>query len=196
MPEEYEYVEVPAGQGIPQQPGMQQGQELQADLIQEERIANIIEQINPENFLEEIEYRIKGYKKDRKTKEWIKINQKGVEIPPILVERFMSFISSLLNQNTTLSNFSETEINRLMKMVIEYVSDDLSTHSEEYGLKSDYIERTRIGMIMLNVIFTVLKRSLNGTESRRIFGSLRVSETLTKSPTASSGALDFLKFWK
>ena len=50
--------------------------ELYANVIQEEKIKNIISQLDPENQLKEIEMRIRGFKKNALTNEWERKNPK------------------------------------------------------------------------------------------------------------------------
>lgn len=169
--------------------------ELYATYLQEERVKNIISQISPDNQLLEIQWRIKGYIKNPVTQQWDKIEKDAPEPHPLLVSRFISYLSSVLNQNTTMSNLSSSEINKIMSLIIEWVVDDLDSNSETYGLGDDYTERTRIGHIIFNETFTALKRAQDGMESRRIFKALNVTENLSQVP-GKRGLLDYLKVWK
>ncbi len=168
---------------------------LYADTIREEKITNILSQINPDNLLADIEYRIRGYKKNNLTQEWEKINSKADEISGQLVSSFMSFLGSHLNQNTSMSNFSSGEINTIMGHIIEYIADDLTVNDHKYSLVEDYQEMSRIGNIISMSVFSVLKRAQNGMEARRIFAALKIHEQLTQSPQ-QKGLVDALKFWK
>ena len=168
---------------------------LYADAMREEKITNILSQINPDNLLADIEYRIRGYKKNTITLEWEKINKKSPDINEKLVANFMSYLGSVLNQNTSMSNFSGGEINTLMEHLIDFIADDLTSNDEHYGLVGNYQEMSRIGNIITMTVFAVLKRSQNGMEARRVFASLRISESLTQSPQ-NKGWSDALKFWK
>ncbi len=168
---------------------------LYAEGMREEKTANILAQISPDDLLNEIEHRIRGEKKNQFTKEWEPISKDAPPISDEMVAKFMSFLGSILNQNTTMSNFSAQEINNIMSMVIDYVSDDLDVHSEDYGIEGNYTEMTRIGMIIQNTMFTVLKRAQNGMEARRVFSSWRVSENLNQ-PTQKKGISNALAFWK
>ncbi|MBD3253149.1 hypothetical protein GF386_05430 [Candidatus Pacearchaeota archaeon] len=161
---------------------------------QEERVKTFIEHISPENQLADLQMRIKGYIKDPLTKSWKKVNENAPEPHPMLVARYISFLSSIMNQNTTFSTLSPGEINGIMKIIIEWLTDDLDSNAEEYTLKNDYSERTRIGQLLLNNTFMALKRAQNGMESRRIFKALNVSESLSQQPQQAKW--DFLKFWK
>lgn len=196
IPQYYDDGYISSTQGYQQQVPVSQD-EMYATMLQEERVKNIIAQISPDNQLYEIEMRIKGYRKDTRSGDWIKINPDAPEPNPLLVSRFISYLSSLLNQNTSLSNLSENQVNKLMKLVIEYIVDDLDANAEEYKIKSSYTERTRIGHIILNSVFMVLNRALNGQEARRMWGTLSVTESaIDQQARRGGGFLDALKFWK
>lgn len=195
--------------------------EVYAHEIQQQRVANIIEQTSPEKQLEEIEWRIKGYKRNTYTRKWEKIDKDVSEPSSLLISRYISTLSSVLNENTRFTNLSGSEITSLMEPIIEWLVDDLDSNSEEYGLgfkkkvkikytdfktgkktevekeifKHDYAERTRIGHIILRETFIVLKRAQNGMESRRIFKALSLAENLTEE-NKKSGFMNALQFWK
>ncbi len=173
----------------------------------EEKITNILSQISPDSLLEDIEHRIRGEKKNTLTLQWESISQDGdntFKVSELMVVNFITFLGSILNQNTTMSNFSASEINNIMSMVLSYVSTDLDVNYEKYGLtivdeitgevQANYTEMTRIGMIIQTSIFTVLKRAMNGAESRRVFGSLRVNESLNTNPNKKT-LKDAMSFW-
>jgi len=167
---------------------------IYADSLREDKVANLIYQISPDNLLGEIEHRIRGEKKDPYTEQWIPISKISKPISEELIGNFISFLGSILNQNTTLSNFSSNEINNIMGMIIAYIEDDLESNAKLYKIEGNYTEMTRIGMIICNSCFAVFKRALNGQESRRIFSALRVSENLSQSGQ-KKGIAEALKFW-
>ena len=76
---------------------------MYADVLREERATNILAQINPDNLLTDIEHRIRGEKKDMGG-QWIVISTKGKKVSEELVANFISFLGSILNQNTSMSN--------------------------------------------------------------------------------------------
>jgi len=185
----------------PQQPQQQyqtvpvSSDELYANVIQEDKIKNIISQLDPENQLKEIEMRIRGYKKNVMTSEWERIDPKSPEPPRLLIMRFISYLSSIMNQNTTQSNLSEPQVNALMKLIIGYVGDELDSNAALYNLENNYTERTRIGHIILNSCFFVLNRALNGQEAKRMWKAMSLNESFNDSP-AKSKLGESLKFWK
>lgn len=168
--------------------------ELYANAIQEDKIKNIISQLDPENQLKEIEMRIRGFKKNVFTKEWEKIDEDAPEPPKILINRFISYLSSIMNQNTTQGNLSSNQVNALMAQAINYITDELDGNAKLYELEDNYTERTRIGHIMLNSMFFTLNRSLNGQEAKRMWKAMSLSENLTTQP--ENKFKEALKFWK
>ena len=185
-----------------QQPMQQQYQtvpvssdELYANVIQEEKIKNIISQLDPENQLKEIEMRIRGYKKNVLTSEWEKIDPDSPEPPRLLIMRFISYLSAIMSQNTTQSNLSEGQVNALMKLIINYIADELDGNAKLYNLENNYTERTRIGHIILNSCFFVLNRALNGQEAKRMWKAMSLSESFNQVPQKSKLG-NALQFWK
>lgn len=204
-----------------------------ADTLRDDKIRNVISQIDPSNLLEEIEHRIRGQRKNSFTQEWENIGDKVSPISDKLVANYISFLGSYLNQVTSHSNYSPKEINNIMEIVVDHIKDDLSDNADMYGLirrttikekakckrvikvlegdiikikyeeedkeidrvlneEIDYNEFNRIGHIICQATFAVLKQAQNGMLAQRIFKALRVNETLgTKQP----GKLEALKFW-
>lgn len=168
--------------------------DVYAQGLQEERVRNIIAQISPDTQLGEIELRIRGYRKDTFTGEWKRIDKDSKPVSDKLVSRYISYLGSILNQNTSMSNLNSVQVNKIMKLVIEYLSDDMDANAEEYGFAEEYTERTRIGHIILNSTFMVLNRALNGSEARRIWKALSLSESYSPSnENRSKGWLGALK---
>jgi hypothetical protein len=165
-----------------------------AESMREDKLNNILAQINPDNLLTDIEHRIRGQKKNQYSKQWEDIAPNAKKkVPEQLISDFVSYLGAILNQGTSMSNFSIEQINNLMKMIYKWVARRLDTHCEEYGLQGDYTEMDRIGHIVCMSSYTVLLRALNGMEARRVFGSLKMVETMQ--PEKKS-IMDHLKFWK
>jgi hypothetical protein len=204
-----------------------------ADSLRDDKVRNVISQIDPSNLLEEIEHRIRGEKKNTFTEEWQLIDVNSKPISEKLVANYISFLGSYLNQVVSHSNYSPREINSIMEVVIEHIRDDMSDSAEAYGLvrrttieeevscnkliyvktdkitkveympevkkikrvlteEIDYNEFNRIGHIICQATFAVLKQAQNGMLAQRIFKALRVNETLgSKEPSK----LEMLKFW-
>ena len=167
---------------------------IYADTLRKEGTANLLDQLNPDNLLVDIEHRIRGEKKDPYSQQWIPISKDQKVISEKLVSNFISYLGSVLNQNTSMSNFSTQEINNLMHMIISYIGVDLDVNDEVYGIKGDYPEMTRIAHIISMSCFATFKQAMNGMLSKRIFGCLTVDAHLTE--TNKNGVQDAFAFWR
>tara|TARA_R100001530_G_scaffold112862_2_gene79844 strand:+ start:6472 stop:7047 length:576 start_codon:yes stop_codon:yes gene_type:complete len=166
---------------------------MYADAMKEEKVTNILQQINPDNLLADIEHRIRGEKKDF-TGEWVPISKTAETVSDELISDFISFLGSILNQNTSMSNFSPPEINNLMELIRNWVMNHLVVNAERYEIEGRYSEYDRIGHIICSTCFTVLKRAQNGQESRRIFKIMRLTESSNMGKN-KGGFVDNFKFW-
>ncbi len=165
-----------------------------ADTLRKEGTANLLDQLNPDNLLVDIEHRIRGEKKDPYTNSWVAISDEQKPISEKLVSNFISFLGAILNQNTSMSNFSADEINNMMEMIVTWIGIDLDVNDEIYGIEDDYPEMWRIAHIISMSCFATFKQAMNGMLSKRIFGSLKVDAHLTD--TNKPGMKDALAFWK
>jgi len=168
-------------------------QTFMADQMREDKTANILQQINPDNLLSDIEHRIRGEKKDFNG-EWVPISATAEPVNEEMVGEFISFLGSILNQNTAMSNFSPKEINNLMNLVTDWISQHLIVNAKRYGIEGQYSEYDRIAHMLLGPIFAVLKRSQNGRESARIFKMMKVNES-NSAAKKKGGFGENFKFW-
>lgn len=166
---------------------------VHADVLREDRVANLLDQLNPDNLMVDIEHRIRGEKKDPYTNRWVPIAGNSKPVSEKLISNFMSFLGSILNQNTAMSNFSSDEINNLMMMIVTYVGIDLTVNDEEYGIVEDYPEMWRIANIVCITCFATFKQAMNGMQSRRVFGGLKINASLTEDK--KPGVKDAFAFW-
>jgi len=166
---------------------------IYADSMREEKTTNILQQINPDNLLADIEHRIRGEKKDY-SGEWVPVSDTGPKVSEQLVSDFISFLGCILNQNTSMSNFSPQEINNLMDLIRNWVMSHLIVNAELYGIDGKYSEYDRVAHIICSTCFTVLKRAQNGQESRRIFSIMRMTESNNQGQK-KGGFLNNFKFW-
>lgn len=166
---------------------------MYADAMKEEKVTNILQQINPDNLLADIEHRIRGEKKDGYG-GWVEISKNANPVSEELVADFCSFLGSILNQNTSMSNFSPSEINNLMELIRNWVMNHLVVNAGRYEIEGLYSEYDRIGHIICSTCFTVLKRAQNGQESRRIFKIMKLTESNNQARNKGDWKDNF-KFW-
>lgn len=168
-------------------------QAMYSQAMKEEKVTNILQQINPDNLLADIEHRIRGEKKDFNG-EWVPMSTTKEKVSEELISDFISFLGCILNQNTSMSNFSPMEINNFMELIRNWVMQHLVVNAKRYGIEGQYSEYDRIGHIICATCFTVLKRAQNGQESRRIFKIMKLTDS--NNPNRSKGGImENFKFW-
>lgn len=150
--------------------------EIYSGIIQERKIENILEQLNPERLIVEIEFRLKGYKKNQFSRKWELIGLKEKQVSDELVSDILSILSGLLTNNTSVSNYTTDEINRIMATLIRGLIDIIREKSEVYNLEDNYAERDRVMLICLSTVFSTLKRAQGGLESKRLFASTQIKD--------------------
>lgn len=167
-------------------------QTIYAEGLRDEKVANVLSQLDPDNLLTDMEHRLRCEKKIPGG-GWEKIYPNGAPVSEELISDIISFANTFINQNTVMGNLSTDEINSLMDVVIEVVKRSLIVKAEDYGIAEQYQEWDRIGHITCASIFLVLKRAWRGAESRRIFGMLKISGSLDGHK--KNKFADNLKFW-
>jgi hypothetical protein len=167
-----------------------------ADAVQQQKLENILTQLNPDKLLIEIEYRIRKYRKNPISNEWERVNVNQKEVSMEMVTNIISILSSVLNNNTTFSNYTESEVNKLMMLVIDNMIEDLSANCKLYGIDNDYAERNRICFIVCSTIFSALKRALQGNEANKFWKSVNITGDIENANGQSKAKLsDVLKLW-
>jgi hypothetical protein len=171
--------------------------QITADIMQQQRIENIISQIDPERLLTDIEHRIRRMRKDFHTGGWVKIDKNQPEVSAVMISNLVSYLSAFLTNNITFSNFSEDEINRIMHLVVHDLIQDQIQNARLYDLEGDYSERDRITNIVCASVFGALKRALKGAEAYRFWRAVSISGDVNSSPDQQQKRKwsEYLKFW-
>lgn len=170
MQSELQRQQLEAEQGLSAPSLVQQQQQLQAALV---------EQTNPDKVLEEVELKLKGYRRKfdgglLKMSEPL-MNNHGIN-------RMIFLLSSIVNQNTILSHLEREEIGKLIIQVSNDVIDDLVLNWRNYGVR-DKILLDHIVDVILFPSFMALKRAWKQNEKNWL--NKAVIETINSSPRSS-----------
>lgn len=180
---------------LPQPPVPMPGQksdEIFSQMMVQKKLENLLSQLDPDHLIVEIEYRLKGWRKNEYTGSWeLSGNEKNISGD--LLADVLSLLSSILTNNTTMSNFQDIEINRIMKIIIRKMIDMMRSNAVKYDLVRDYAERDRILLIVCMSVFAALKRAQNGLEAKRLLESLELKEHMA---TSNRSPVEKLAFWK
>lgn len=139
----------------------EQGMNAPAIVQQQQQIqAALVEQTNPSHLLEEVELKLRGYRKKwdgdfEKITEPL-MNNKGIG-------RMLFLLSCVVNQNTILSHLEKEEIGRLICQIDKDIVDDLVMNWREYDVKDKMLLDHIVDAIIIPT-FMALKRAWKQNE--------------------------------
>lgn len=122
---------------------------------------NLVLQTTPERIAELVEHQLRGESYDMNKNEWI------VTRNPIMNERgidnYIMLIKNFLNQNSTLSNLTEVQLQRQAIAFGDSLAKALTVNTKRWEL--DRSVRTPLLMGTVSLIYNVLSRGLGKTMS-------------------------------
>ena len=179
----------------PQQPQEDYGMDMMGMpnyASSEAEVTNIVGQIDPQTIIDNLDHALKGEQWDKEQQKWVM----NASLKPLVNDEcrgaIVSYLSGMLNNNTTMANISEKRLSHFMESVIESISKMFIVNLERFGFvpkgvdfdKEIYYNRgspdtarmTLVANKIYVVCFNVFSRALEGSESRRIFKSLTMSD--------------------
>lgn len=169
----------------------------------EEMISNIVGQIDPARIVDNLDHALKGEIYSKEKGMW----EKNATGKPLVNDAcrgaVISYISGILTNNTTMSILQEKQISLIMESVIETITKMFKVNLEEFGFvprgsrfeegvyenkgTPDTARMTQVANMVYTVVFLTLSRALKGMESRKVFGSLKMMDTMGYNPQEKSG---------
>ncbi len=133
------------------------------------------------------------------------MNRSGVPLVNDACRGFIiSYITSVLNNNSTMAIITQQQLGFLMESIIEELGKEFVCNLERFGFvphgagfktnlyenkgTPDSARMDSVTGMVYRAVFTCYTRSLNGMESRKIFSSLRMSDGLDFNPQQQKGA--------
>jgi len=178
----------------PQQP-YQEDEGQQVAYANEGAIANIVSQIDPSTIINNLDHALAGEFFNEKTNSWELNPSKKHLVNDACRGAIISYVTGILNNNSTLSISTQQQLGFLMEGVVESITRMFVNNLEEYGLvppgvgyKSevymnkgtpDSARMTMVANMVYTVIFLTLSRALNGMESRKMFSSLSLNDSMS-----------------
>ena len=140
--------------------------------------AALIERLDPTGTLEAIKHLLKGEKFNEETKQW------EVVYTPLcsdeLINKIMINASSVVNQNTTLSDLKEKEISMQIFNLNRELISLLRLSADKYGVK--YEDLNTIWTSIGRMSFNALNRAKNRGEMKLLRTVIRSSEAVQIAP--------------
>ncbi len=157
-------------------------------------ISNIVGQIDPQTIVDNLDHAFKGEQWNKEEKEW-KMNE--ADEPLINNEcraATISYLDGILTNNTTMGTLDPKRLSFLMETVITTITREFVVNLEKFGFvppgpefdKKIYYNigspntarMTLVSHMVYKVCFLVFSRALGGNESKRIFKSLSMSDSM------------------
>ena len=170
---------------------LQQNYYPPTNYIGEEEIKNIVGQIDPKHILDNLNHALKGEYFNKEKGCWEKIGEN-------LVNDFcrgwiISYFTSFMNNASTMGIISEQQFSYLMEGIIKNVTKEFRCNLERFGFvekgygfeegryenkgSPDTSRMDYVSEMIYRAAALVLSRSLSGTENKRMWKSLTMSDT-------------------
>lgn len=160
----------------------------------ENTIDNIVAQIDPANIIDNLDHSLRGEVYSKEKGIW-EMNPSG---KPLVNDAcrgaIMSYMSGILTNNTTMGIVDATQLSNIMESVIETINKKFAVNLEEFGFvppgpgykegryenkgTPDTARMTLVSNMIYIITFITLTRALNGMESKKIFSSLKMNDTM------------------
>jgi len=158
----------------------------------EEEVRNIVAQIDPQRILDNLNHALKGEYYSKEDSSWINIGE------PLINDAgrgwIISFFTSIMNNASTMGTITEQQFSFLMEGIINTVTREFRCNLEKFGFvlpsktfsKGIYENKgtpntsrmSTISEMIYQRSLIIYSRSIKGTESKRVFGSLKMSDTM------------------
>ena len=188
----------------PQSPqGYPQDEQQMPMYIPEGSISNIVGQIDPNTIVDNLNHSLKGELFDKGKGLWI-MNPSGVPLVNDSCRGYIiSYITGVMNNNSTMAIISQQQLGYLMESVIEEINKEFVCNLERFGFvpagvgfdnicymnkgTPDSARMDSVSGMIYRAVFSCYTRSLNGMESKKIFSSLKMSDGLNFNPQQEQG---------
>lgn len=159
---------------------------------EEEKINNIVGQIDPQRILDNLNHALKGEYYSKEEGAWVKVGDELINDAGR--GWIISFFTSIMNNASTMGIITEKQFSSLMEGIINTVTREFRCNLEKFGFvppgpgfkygryenkgTPDTSRMSTISEMIYQRAFIIYSRSLNGSESKRVFGSLRMSDNM------------------
>ena len=169
-------------------------EEPEVNYNQENHVSNIVSQIDPIGIIDNFNNALQGKYFNKERGRWEKAGNGKPLVNDACRGWIISYLTSLMNNASTMAIVSEKQFSGLMMGVIRNVGREFITRLEEFGFvppgpgyaNGDFMNRgtpdssrmDTIAELIYQRAFLIYSRSLNGMESRKIFSSLSMSDPM------------------
>lgn len=140
-------------------------------VTQEERVSNFISQTSPSKSLTKIDFILKGYMYDESQGGWVRVTS---GIPDDIRMDVLQVLTPNLSEDVRMTRLDPIQINGIMTFLIEWSVDYFDIIADDKGLTEE--QMTKLCNIIWSAVFYTLSRAVNGRESDKVYGSLKLGD--------------------
>ena len=160
----------------------------------EGRVDNIVEQINPQNIIDNFDHALKGEYYNKEKLQWEMNASQEHMVNDACRGSIISFMTGILNNASTMGIIDAKQLSFLMESVIESINRMFVVNLEKFGFvppgvgyemkdyenkgTPDSAKMTAVSNMIFSLTFLVYSRSLSGMESKKVFASLSMTDAL------------------
>ena len=160
----------------------------------EAEITNIVGQIDPNTIIDNLDHALKGEQWNKEEGKWIPNASNKPLTNDACRGAIVSYLDGILNNNTTMGNVDVKKLSHIMEAIIQSIKRMFVVNLEEFGFvpqgeryeegiyynrgTPDSARMTMVANMIYGVCYMVLSRALHGTESKRVFKSLSMTDTM------------------
>jgi len=158
----------------------------------EEEINNIVGQIDPQRILDNLNHALKGEYFAKEQGRWVKVGDELINDAGR--GWIISFFTSIMNNASTMGTITEKQFSFLMEGVIKTITREFRCNLEKFGFvppgkryhegifenkgTPDTARMDTIAEMVYQRAFLIYSRSIKGSESKRIFSSLKMADNM------------------
>jgi len=167
-------------------------------------ISNIVGQIDPATIVDNLNHSLKGEYYDKELGLWVMNPSNSPLVNDECRGFVISYVTGIMNNNSTMAIISETQLGFLMESVIEDIGKEFVCNLERFGFvpngpgyknkcyenkgTPDSARMSSVSNMVIRAVFSCYTRSINGMESKKIFSSLSMTDGLNYSPPQQQSA--------
>lgn len=187
----------------PPQPPQYQEEQQMPMYTPEGSISNIVGQIDPTTIVDNLNHSLKGEIFDKEKGVWA-MNPSGVPLVNDACRGFViSYVQGIMNNNSTMAIITQNQLGFIMESIIEDISKEFVQNLERFGFvppgpgyknkcyenkgTPDSPRMSSVSGMIYRAMFCCYTRSLNGMESRKIFSSLNMNDSLNYNQQPQQG---------
>ncbi len=167
-------------------------------------ISNIVGQIDPSSIVDNLNHSLKGEFYDKEKGLWVMNPSESPLVNDECRGFIISYVTGIMNNNSTMAIITPVQLGYLMESVIEDIGKEFVCNLERFGFvprglghankcyenkgTPDSARMSSVSNMVIRAVFSCYTRSINGMESKKIFSSLNMTDSLNYNQQQDQGS--------